>query len=121
MGKIKNNAKLHGKVVQSIGIEENEAFFVLKNGEKITVFVADIAGRPLKTNVKLTAFQATVIRDNLTAHVALEEVLEGRVNGVGMSEIGQATRLAIQIGLYHVIFNWYAPAVDFAYLGCRAE
>lgn len=56
MGEIKNNAKLRGKVLNSIKIEDNCVIFDEINGEKITLFATNDEKTGLKNDAEISKY-----------------------------------------------------------------
>ena len=118
MLQIKSNAQLHGKVALSLTIEENSVIIVLKNEQKITVFVSDAAKIGQKINAKLTAF---TVYNAQGQFANLEDLKEGVIYGVGSAEHGQKAKFGITIDQYTVDIHWYLHDAEYAVVLAKVE
>lgn len=118
MSKIKNNAKLHGKVAKRVRIEENSVIFELKNDEKITVFVSDWQGNARKSNAKISNI---VVKDALGREQSTASIPEGVIRGVMVNEYMSKALLAVKIGHLTCEIAWLGIGSDFINVHFTAE
>lgn len=118
MGKIKNNAKLQGKHVNSVKKEENELVFVLKNGEKITLFVSDSEKNGRKSNGKMSPVHIAG-KAGKTVHDISE--VSGIVHGIGTSTLATKGFFSARIGEFTLETAWFGADNDYIFFEFTAE